>query len=220
MLRTDRESVRRFPTSIPTHDRTLGPRPGPVPGLSPSLRGGRAVILAQALAATPGGASGQESSDLPEPLAERAQEARTGFEGGTPSVGWGAIRRVDLDGDLRPDRALDESAFACSSAASLCCGTGGRRTHFLAGDSLGSFLNPRWDVVTFGRDRVVLPDVHGSPAGGVDSSPWVNAGTRDGETRARGTVWPAPPVPACRRIPSGVASPGRRNRPAGAGPGH
>mgnify|MGYP001128645601 CR=1 FL=1 len=155
-----------------------------------------------ALAASPRPSHAQELADLPEPLAAFVDEARMAcadFEGGTLAVEWGAVRRVDLDGDLRPDWALNESGFACSSAASLFCGTGGCRTHFLVGGSpgenaVGSFLNRGWDVVTFGRDRVVLLDVHGSACGGINPTPCVNAVVWDGEGGAWRTVQ-APPGP-------------------------
>ena len=69
----------------------------------------------------------QDRSTLPKPLAEKveaAQKACANFENGEFALEWGAVNRVDLDGDLRPDWVLNDSAFACSSAASLYCGTG------------------------------------------------------------------------------------------------
>lgn len=157
-------------------------------------------LLCVAGAAWPRPSGAQEASDLPEPLAafvEEARQACADFEGGTLSVGWGAVRRVDLDGDLRADWALNESGFACSSAASLFCGTGGCRTHFMVRhgsgeDVVGSFLNRGWEVVTFGRDRVVLLDVHGSACGGINPTPCVNAVVWDGEDGVWRTVQ-APP---------------------------
>ena len=153
-----------------------------------------------ALAAAVRPVHAQDLTDLPGALALRMDEARDAcrdFEGGTFSIEWGAVRRVDLDGDLRMDWALDEARFACSSAASLYCGTGGCRTHFLVGDAtdgsgLGSFLNRGWDVVTFGRDRVVLLDVHGSACGGINPTPCVNALVWDGESGEWRTVQPTP----------------------------
>ncbi len=107
----------------------------------------------------------QDLSTLPKPLAEMveaAQKACAVFETGVFALVWGAVNRVDLDGDLRPDWVLNDSAFACSSAASLYCGTGGCESHFLVGDTVISLLNQGWDVVTFGQNRVLLVDVHGS----------------------------------------------------------
>lgn len=181
---------------IPT-DATPG-RPVPTPRPTLSATSTLTLLaLTLTLAATVRSVSAQEPSDLPAPLAARIDEAReacSDFEGGTLSVGWGAVRRVDLDGDLRPDWALDESAFACSSAASLFCGTGGCRTHLLVGEALASFLNRGWEVVTFGRERVVLFDVHGSDCGGINPTPCVEAVVWDGEAAVWRTVR-APPGP-------------------------
>jgi hypothetical protein len=83
-------------------------------------------------------------SDLPTPLQEKINQAEqvcTDFEDGEFVLEWGAITRIDLDGDLRADWALDETSFACSSAVSLYCGTGGCVSHFLVGDVLSSLLN-------------------------------------------------------------------------------
>lgn len=158
------------------------------------------VLTLLTLAASPRPSQAQELPELPESLAAFVEEARAAcadFEGGTLAVEWGAVRRVDLDGDLRPDWALNESGFACSSAASLFCGTGGCRTHFMVRDapgegSVGSFLNRGWEAITFGRDRVVLLDVHGSACGGINPTPCVNAVVWDAEGGAWRTVQ-APP---------------------------
>jgi len=99
----------------------------------------------------------QDISTLPKPLAERveaAQKACADFDNGQFAFEWGAVSRIDLDGDQRPDWVLNDSAFACSSAASLYCGTGGCESHFLVGDTVTSLLHQGWDVVTFGRNRV------------------------------------------------------------------
>jgi hypothetical protein len=126
-----------------------------------------------------------EISELPALLQEKvvqAQQACSDFENGQFSLEWGAVARVDLDGDLRPDWVLNEVFFACSSAASLYCGTGGCMSHFLVGDDLASVLNQGWDVVYFGSNRVLLTDVHGSQCGGISPTPCVVANTWDRET--------------------------------------
>lgn len=136
----------------------------------------------------------QDRSTLPKPLAEKveaAQKACANFENGEFALEWGAVNRVDLDGDLRPDWVLNDSAFACSSAASLYCGTGGCESHFLVGDIVISLLNQGWDVVTFGQNRVLLVDVHGSRCGGINPTPCVEALAWDQETKAWRSVQPA-----------------------------
>ena len=130
----------------------------------------------------------QDLSNLPEPLAlkiEAAQQACADFENGEFALEWGAVSRVDLDGDLDRDWVLDESAFACSSAVSLDCGSGGCQSHFLVEDTVATLLNQGWDVVTFGRLRVLLLDVHGSACDGINPTPCVAARVWDDEAK----VW-------------------------------
>ncbi|CUK16805.1 hypothetical protein RUE5091_04043 [Ruegeria denitrificans] len=59
-----------------------------------------------------------------------ATQACASFNDGQFDLDWGAVERVDLDGDLQRDWVLNESGFACSSTASLYCGTGGCMSHF------------------------------------------------------------------------------------------
>ena len=151
-----------------------------------------AIAVMIGLIASPGQA--QDLSSLPKPLAEKVETARKAcadFENGQFALKWGAVSRVDLDGDLRLDRVLDESAFACSSAVSLYCGTGGCESHFLVGDTVTSLLTQGWDVVTFGRHRVLLTDVHGSKCGGINPTPCVESLVWDQEAKVWRSVQPA-----------------------------
>ncbi len=143
-----------------------------------------AVLLA--LGAGSGSVAAQEAVELPKPLAAQLAAAEAecaSFENGSLSMEWGAVRRVDLDGDRQPDWVLDEAGFVCSSAVSLFCGTGGCASHFLVGDVLQSVLNQGWEVVTIGPNRVVLLDVHGSLCGGINPTPCVVAGVWDADER-------------------------------------
>ena len=129
-------------------------------------------------------ASASDISELPVQLQEKvnqAQQACSDFENGEFALELGAVVRVDLDGDLRPDWALNEVFFACSSALSLYCGTGGCMSHFFVGDVISSILNQRWDVVDLGPNRVLLTDVHGSQCGGINPTPCVTASAWDAE---------------------------------------
>ena len=144
-----------------------------------------AAALIAAVIAMPMPAVASNISDLPAQLQEKvnqAEQACSDFENGEFTLEWGAVARVDLDGDLRPDWVLNEASFACSSAVSLYCGTGGCISHFLVGDDLASVLNQGWDVVYIGPNRVLLTDVHGSQCGGINPTPCVAASTWDKET--------------------------------------
>ena len=99
-----------------------------------------------------------------------AAQACAEFNNGQFDLDWGAVERVDLDGDLQRDWVLNEAGFACSSAASLYCGTGGCMSHFWVSEKAHSLLNQGWTVVDFGRQRIVLADVLGSSCDGVNGS--------------------------------------------------
>ncbi len=125
-------------------------------------------------------------SELPAGLrakADLAKEACAEFDEGQFAIEWGAVARVDLDGDLNPDWVLNESGFSCSSAASLYCGTGGCMSHFLVEGKVQSFLSQGWAVVGFGDHRVVLTDVHGSACDGINPTPCVTASVWDSEAK-------------------------------------
>jgi hypothetical protein len=131
-------------------------------------------------------------SELPEQLQEKVATARQAcaeFENGAFHLEWGAVDRVDLDGDLTHDWVLNERGFSCSTAASLFCGTGGCMSHFLVQDALHSLLNQGWSLADLGSNRVLLADVHGSQCGGINPTPCVTASTWDSdETQWRTTA--------------------------------
>lgn len=124
-----------------------------------------------------------ELSELLQEKVDQAQQACSDFENGQFSLEWGAVTRVDLDGDLKVDWVLNETFFACSSAVSLYCGTGGCMSHFLIGDQLGSLLNQGWEMSDIGRHRVLLAEVHGTQCGGINPTPCVTASTWDKEEK-------------------------------------
>ncbi len=112
-----------------------------------------------------------------------AAQACAEFNDGLFNLDWGAVERVDLDGDLQRDWVLNESGFACSSAASLYCGTGGCMSHFWVSEEVHSLLNQGWTVVDFGRQRVVVADIHGSNCDGINPTPCVTASVWDRDTK-------------------------------------
>jgi len=134
----------------------------------------KAVFLMTALATLPLAADALDLTGLPSALAGKVNVARQACAdngNGEFVLEWGAVTRTDLDGDLSPDWVLDESAYACSTAVSLFCSTGGCMSHFLIGGVVASFRNQGWTVVTFGRNRVLLTDMHGTDCGGINPTP-------------------------------------------------
>ena len=143
----------------------------------PGVIGAKSVtkmIAISAPAILPLAANALDLTGLPTALAEKvtaARQACANNENGEFALEWGAVTRTDLDGDLSPDWVLDESAYACSTAVSLFCSTGGCMSHFLVGGVVASFQNRGWTVLTFGRNRVLLTRVHGSACGGNSPTP-------------------------------------------------
>lgn len=128
----------------------------------------------------------EDVSALPQQLQDKiaiAKEACSESYEGEFALEWGAIERVDLDGDRYADWVLNESAFACSTVPSFYGGTGGSMSHFLVGGQLNSLLNQGWEAVSVGRNRVVLADVHGSQCGGINPTPCVTSSVWDGEAK-------------------------------------
>lgn len=146
-----------------------------------------AVFLAAVGAAFVGvSANAQDWSGLPAELLEKlasAQQACSDLDNGQFAVEFGAVHRVDLDGDIQQDWVLDEAGFACSTAASLYCGTGGCMSHFLVEDRVFSLLNLGWDMANTGPFRVLLADVHGSQCGGLNPTPCIVASVWDPEEK-------------------------------------
>lgn len=131
-------------------------------------------------------ASAQNLSDLPSQLLEKveaAQQACSEFDNGKFALEFGAVHRVDLDGDIYRDWVLDEAGFACSTAVSLYCGTGGCMSHFLVEDRVVSLFNQGWDMANIGPFRVLLADVHGSLCGGINPTPCIVASVWDAEEK-------------------------------------
>ncbi len=142
------------------------------------------IALAVCSVASAGPVRSADLSELPAHFQEKIESAEAAcarFDDGEFHLEWGAVERVDLDGDLHHDWVLNERGFACSTAVSLYCGTGGCMSHFLVGDTLQSLLNRGWALSEFGPSTVLLADVHGSQCGGINPTPCVTASTWDKE---------------------------------------
>lgn len=157
--------------------------------------GGLGAAITLAVTAWAGASLAADVSDLPRVLQDKVEAAAAAcasFEGGEFHVAWGAVVRVDLDGDRYRDWVVNEEGFACSTAVSLFCGTGGCMSHFVVNGEVRTMLNQGWEIVDIGRHRVLLADVHGSRCGGINPTPCVTASIWDPETgawRSAAAVW-------------------------------
>ncbi len=133
-------------------------------------------------------ACAQDWNELPEQLTAKvvaAQQACSDHDDGKFALEFGAVHRVDLNGDRYQDWVLDEAGFACSTHASMYCGTGGCVSHFLIGDHVNSLLNQGWEMINITRNRALLANVHGSQCEGNNPTPCVVASVWDKEK----SVW-------------------------------
>lgn len=128
----------------------------------------KALFISALTVSTP--AWSQDVSRLPPALQRIVDEAKMAcaeVNNGEFALEWGSVQRIDLNGDLRSDWVLNDFGFACSSAASLYCGTGGCMSHFLIEDHVATLLNQGWEIATIGLSRVLVAEVHGSQCDGI-----------------------------------------------------
>ena len=147
----------------------------------------KTAALITALTTLPLAANALDLTGLPAALAQQVTAARQACAdngNGEFALEWGAVTRTDLDGDLSPDWVLDESAYACFTAVSMYCSTGGCMSHYLVGDVVTSFRNQGWTLVSFGRTPVLLTREHGSACGGNSPAPCFGARAWDPEAKA------------------------------------
>ena len=125
---------------------------------------GRARAAAAALILV--GLSPPAAADPVEGLLAEAAALCTGYESGVFEAG-DAVHAVDLDGDGAPDRLVDESAFACSSDASMYCGSGGCSLHAVVGDTVSTFQAEGWRVIDWDGRPILLVARDGGWCGGA-----------------------------------------------------
>ena len=153
------------------------------------------ALMASLALAAPAPLYAGTSAEVPAQLQAKIDEAVSvcaELDAGKFAMEDTAIQRVDLDGDGDEDWVLNESGFACSTAASMYGGTGGTMAHFLIDDSLASMLTQGWGMAKLGPHTVLLADVHGSQCDGINPTPCVTASVWDAESktwRSTGASW-------------------------------
>ncbi|MDJ0860481.1 MAG: hypothetical protein QNJ03_15445 [Dinoroseobacter sp.] len=129
--------------------------------------------------------------DWPAPVTEAIETARAecaGFENGTLDVPWNAVTRSDVSGDGQIDYVLDLGRLACSSMASMYCGTGGCSVYFVVEDTVTERLSKGWSVERLGPMTVLLNQIHGANCGGTNLNPCVEAMVWDAEEKRFSTL--------------------------------
>ncbi|MGR3662497.1 MAG: META domain-containing protein [Paracoccaceae bacterium] len=120
------------------------------------------TLFTAALIAVGSSGAGNASDAVDMILADAENECKS-FENGVLSFNPDlAVSEVDVTGNGEMDEIVDSSAFSCSSAASLFCGTGGCSLNVIAEGVTFDFLAKAWSVRA-GTDKPELAiEIHWS----------------------------------------------------------
>ena len=128
------------------------------------MRLGLGMVVSLGLAAIPARAASPEAQHL---LDRPAADCRA-FENGAFDQG-NAVQEIELGSQFGTVSAelVDESEFACSSAASLYCGTGGCMLNLVVEGSVLAWQATGWRILDWGPDRILLIGRDGGWCGGA-----------------------------------------------------
>lgn len=101
-------------------------------------------------------------------LIDRAAADCQSFENGEFDAG-NAVSAIELSSQFGAVEAelIDESQFACSSAASLYCGTGGCMLNLVLDGKISAWQATGWKLIEWGPDRILLIGRDGGWCGGA-----------------------------------------------------
>jgi hypothetical protein len=101
-------------------------------------------------------------------LIDRAAADCQSFENGEFDAG-NAVSAIELSSQFGTVEAelIDESQFACSSAASLYCGTGGCMLNLIVDGNISAWQATGWKLIEWGPDRILLIGRDGGWCGGA-----------------------------------------------------
>ncbi len=128
------------------------------------MRGLTALWVAFFLGAIPALAASPEAQRL---LDAAAAEC-SGFENGAFDAG-DALSEIELRSQFGSVTAelLDESEYACSSAASLYCGSGGCMLNLIVDGAVQAWQATGWRLIDWGPDTILLIGRDGGWCGGA-----------------------------------------------------
>jgi hypothetical protein len=122
--------------------------------------GSFAILLLAVVGASPAAAESPAAREVVEAARSECTKEKGQFDASP-----GSITPIDLSGDGTPDEIVDATKFACSTAVSLYCGTGGCPiTAIVDGKSIELF-GRGWMAMDWAGSKILLLDVHGSRCG-------------------------------------------------------
>jgi hypothetical protein len=126
------------------------------------------VVFGALIAVLLGTYSAFATSPEAQELIDRAAADCHSFENGEFSAG-DAVTEIELGSQFGSVAAelVDESKYACSSAASLYCGTGGCMLNLVVDGTVRAWQATGWRIIEWGPDRVLLIGRDGGWCGGA-----------------------------------------------------
>lgn len=127
-------------------------------------------------------------------LVEQAAADCRALENGDFEVGE-AVKNIELRSQFGVVEAelIDESQYACSSAASLYCGTGGCMLNLVIDGAVSAWQATGWRLVDWGPDRILLIGRDGGWCGGAGAEVCYEA-----VVWSNGSILTVGPVPQSR----------------------
>jgi hypothetical protein len=117
------------------------------------------------------------SADLIRGTIDAAKAECEAMDNGEFSTTEQTIQLADITGDGRPEEIVDAGQFACSTSASLYCGTGGCEISVFVDGKKHGFFGHGWKVVKWGELPILLIPLHGTSCGSYGATPCVGAYT-------------------------------------------
>lgn len=122
------------------------------------------TLLAVLVDTLPASAISPEAQEL----IDRAAADCRGFENGEFDAG-SAVTNIELRSQFGAVEAelVDESEYACTTAASLYCGTGGCMLNLIVSGTMQAWQATGWRLVEWGPDQILLIGRDGGWCGGA-----------------------------------------------------
>ena len=128
------------------------------------------VVLAGDVMASP-------AADTAEDLLEQARQHCRSIKNGEFHAQNDAVTQLDVTGDGVPDQVIDASQFACSTAVTPYCGTGGCPLTVIVNGKPFQFQALRWKVINWDAQPVLLLHVHSAACESNNWQPCIKAMT-------------------------------------------
>lgn len=126
------------------------------------------VLIGALFAVLFGAFTALAASPQAQELIDRAAADCRSFNNGEFDAG-GAVFEIELSSQFGAVVAelVDESKYACSSAASLYCGTGGCMLNLIVDGTVRAWQATGWRLIEWGPDRILLIGRDGGWCGGA-----------------------------------------------------